>query len=251
MNELEKTLSKFDSIALKEMDSVRLMNRTDTKYIFRVERLSSFLNEITDDYKILEIEGNRINSYETVYFDTENFQMYMNHQNGKTNRYKVRFRTYIESKLNYFEIKFKNNKKKTFKQRVKLQDDKTQITNKAEDFLHEKTHYKSDELFPKLWVNYSRITLVNKTFPERLTIDLKLQFRNGIKQEQLHDIVIAELKQGKRTVTSFVEVMNKHRIRKSSISKYCFGIIFLFENIKKNNFKPKLLNLNKIRYGTI
>ena len=251
MKDVEKILSEFEPITLKEMDSVSLMKRTDTKYIFRTELLPRFLNEITNDYKILDIEGNRINSYETLYFDTENFQMYLHHQNGKNNRYKVRFRTYIESKLNYFEVKFKNNKKQTFKERIKLKENNTLIIDRAEDFLHEKTNFKSNELAPKLWVNYSRITLVNKNFPERLTIDLMLQFKNETKQHQMPEIVIAELKQGRRTNTAFVEVMRKHRIRTSSISKYCFGIIFLFENIKKNNFKLKLLNLNKIRYGTI
>jgi hypothetical protein len=250
MKDVEKILSEFEPITLKEMDSVSLMKRTDTKYIFRIELLPGFLNEITNDYKILDIEGNRINSYETLYFDTENFQMYLHHQNGKANRYKVRFRTYVESKLNYFEIKLKNNKDQTFKERIKLKESNTTINEKAEVFLKEKTNYNSEDLFPKLWVNYSRITLVNKYFPERLTIDLNLDFNNDTNQKRLPEIVIAELKQGKRTNTKFVEVMKNHRISTSSISKYCFGVIFLFKNIKMNNFKPKLLNLNKISYGT-
>ena len=84
------------------MDSVSLMNRTDTKYIFRIEQLPAFIEEIANDYKILDVDGNRINSYETLYYDTADFQMYIHHQNGKANRYKVRFRKYVESKLNFF-----------------------------------------------------------------------------------------------------------------------------------------------------
>jgi hypothetical protein len=248
MDDVKEILEKFDPISLEEMDSVSLMNRTDTKYVFRIERLPAFLEEVMNDYRVLSVNGVRLNRYETLYYDTEDFQMYMHHQNGKLNRYKVRHRTYVDSDLNFFEIKFKSNKDRTIKERIKRKEMDLCIQDNAEAFLHEKTKYYAKDIVPKIWAYYSRITLVNKTVAERLTIDLNLHFKNDVKEKHLPEIVIAELKQGRRSNTSFVETMRKHRIQESSISKYCFGVIFLNENIKKNNFKPNLLKLNKICY---
>jgi len=251
MNEIINILQNFDGISLKEMDSVKLMNRTDTKFIFRIEQLPKILEEVKNNYFVLDVNGLRVSRYKTLYYDTEDFQMYLQHQNKRLNRNKVRYREYIESSLNFFEIKFKSNKDRTHKDRIKRDAIETEISGKAVDFLQKKTDFEANQLFPKLWINYSRITLVNKTESERLTIDLNLKFYNDNKQEELPEIVIAELKQERRANTAFIEVMRKHHIRTASISKYCFGIMFIYENIKKNNFKPKLLTLNKIRYGTI
>lgn len=244
-------LLKFDPITLKEMDSVKLMNRTDTKYVFKTEQLPGFLDEVKDNYFVLDVNGVRASRYKTLYFDTDDFRLYMAHQNGKLNRNKVRYRSYVDSCLNYFEIKFKSNKERTLKDRIKRPEITEEITGKAKDFLQSKTEFAAENLKPKLWVNYTRITLVNKTSEERLTIDMDLHYLNDHKEKKLPEIVIAELKQGKRANTAFVEVMREHRIKTASISKYCFGVIFLYENIKMNNFKSKLLTLNKICYDTL
>ena len=246
MNDVKEILEKFDPISLEEMDSVSLMNRTDTKYVFRIERLPVFLEEVMNDYRVLSVNNVRLNRYETLYYDTEDFQMYMHHQNGKLNRYKVRHRTYVDSDLNFFEIKFKSNKDRTIKERIQRNETNLCIQDEAETFLYEKTNYDANKMVPKLWANYSRITMVNKTAAERLTIDLNLHFKNDSKEKFLPEIAIAELKQGKRSNTAFVETMRRHRIKQSTISKYCFGVFFLHENIKMNNFKPNLLKLNKI-----
>jgi hypothetical protein len=248
MSDPTQILQKFDPITLEEMDGVKLMNRTDTKFVFRFDQLAQILAEIKNNYYALDINGIRVSKYKTLYYDTEDFKMYTQHQNGKLNRNKIRFRKYVDSSLNYFEIKFKTNKERTVKERIKRKEIETTIRGKAEKLLKEKTVFEAQELFPKLWVNYSRITLVNKTDTERLTIDLDLEYSNDQKHKELHDIVIAELKQGNRANTVFVDIMNKHHINEASYSKYCFGVLFLYDNVKKNNFKPKLLTLNKIRH---
>jgi hypothetical protein len=248
MNEVEEILQKFDPISLEEMDRVKLMNRTDTKFVFRYDQLPEILSEIKENYFVLEINGIRSGRYKTLYYDTKDFQMYTQHQNGKLNRNKIRYRTYVDSSLNYFEIKFKSNKDRTIKERIKRKEVEMTIRGKAEKLLKEKTCFDAQDLFPKLWVNYSRVTLVNKLDTERLTIDLNLEYLNDEKHKKLHDIVIAEMKQGKRANTVFAEIMKKHYIYKASYSKYCFGILFLYDNVKKNNFKRKILTLNKIRY---
>ena len=44
------------------------------------------------------------------------------HQNKKLNRYKIRQREYLISDISFFEIKFKSNKGRTIKKRIKTKN---------------------------------------------------------------------------------------------------------------------------------
>lgn len=250
MEQLNRILNEFEPITLKEMDSVKLMDRTDTKFVFKFDQLPEFLNQLKNDYKILDVNGNKISRYESLYFDTKAFDLYHSHHRGKPSRFKIRFRKYVESDLNFFEVKFKNNKGRTIKDRVKQKEIDGFIKEKAEDLLTHKTPLKSDNLEAKIWVNYSRITFVNKLSPERVTIDLNLNFKNSEQNKTIENLVIAEVKQDKAVVSAFMKLMKKYHIREGAISKYCFGIINLYEKIKHNNFKPKLILIKKALHGT-
>ena len=232
------------------MDSVKLMDRTDTKFIFKLSELPNILSQLNTNYKVLDINGSKISQYESLYFDTPNFELFRKHQCGKANRFKIRFRRYVESNLIFFEIKLKNNKGRTIKNRIKEKKIDGIIHEKANNLLQSNSPYNTEKLEAKLWVNYSRITLVNNNSPERVTIDLNLHFKNDTKIKHIDNLVIAEVKQDKAKSSEFMKVMKKQHIREGSISKYCLGVINLIEKIKYNNFKPKLITLNKTLYGT-
>ena len=250
MENINNILKAFSPITLKEMDSVQLMDRTDTKFVFRQSDLASFLEEIKDDYYVLDVNGYRLSRYETLYYDTTAFNLYHAHQRGKPSRYKIRSRRYVESNLNFFEIKYKNNLGRTIKNRIKQQTIEQLIQNDAEKLLLEKTPLAANQLEAKLWTNFSRITLVNKYSPERVTIDLDLTFKTNDSEKKINDLVIAEVKQDKSLVSAFILLMKKHHVRQGSMSKYCYGVINLFNTIKYNNFKPNLILIKKTLYGT-
>lgn len=249
MEKLKNILCSFNPISLEEMDGVRLMDRMDRKFVFRIEYLPRILESLKDHYQVLNIKDNLVSRYESLYFDTQDFNLYKMHHSGKLNRYKVRLRKYVESDLHFFEIKFKNNKGRTIKNRVKRSEVSEKIKGKAKELLLDKTPFFPDQLEPKLWINYSRITLVSKTNCERVTIDVNLNFKNDSKDVHLHPIVIAEVKQEKSKSSVFMKLMKENSIREYSISKYCVGVTNLYDSLKKNNLKPKLLNLNKLCYG--
>lgn len=246
MNNLDHILSQFETITLAEMDNVKLMERTDTKYTFHVAELSNVLQQTQSFYKILSVENNRISRYKTLYYDTDNFDLYNKHHSGKLNRYKIRHRTYVESNLGFLEVKFKNNKGRTFKTRVKASIHAELHTGKAFDFLQKQLPFSPQSLVPKLWINYSRITLVNKHSAERLTIDLNLEFKKDTGTKTMDQLVIAEVKQDSKAASPFVDIMKSRHIREGSISKYCFGIASSYSTIKSNNFKQKLARINKL-----
>lgn len=243
---LTDVLNLLDPITLEEMDNVKLMDRTDTKFVFNLTLLPSFIEEISSDYKVLEVSDKRTSRYETLYFDTSNFELYNKHHNGKLNRYKVRFRKYVESDLHFFEVKFKNNKGRTIKDRVKRPEIEFNIQGKAQKLLAEKTPLNPDSLVPNIWVNYTRTTLVNKFSKERLTIDTNLQFKFNETEFSLPNLVIAEVKQEKCAPSPFLKVMRSNHLREGSISKYCLGVASIYDNVKKNNFKHKIQTINKI-----
>ncbi|MEI6696665.1 MAG: polyphosphate polymerase domain-containing protein [Bacteroidota bacterium] len=246
MDDYSALLSGFDQISLAEMDNVQLMSRTDTKFVFNLEFFPEILQKLRTHYRVLNVDGNNISNYNTLYYDTDDFKFYMHHHCGKGNRSKVRKRTYVESQLQFFEVKNKNNKEITIKKRIRIMDNSPQLDEASLAFYHENAMVNDADLKPKLWVNYARITLVNKHQAERLTLDLMLQFKNENTTKHLNNIVIAELKQEKRCKSVFNEVIKQYSIRELSISKYCLGVISLYQNVKQNNFKPKLLTLKKI-----
>ena len=59
------------------MDSVKLMDRVDTKFMLSSRGFGALLNELRKSYKCLEVEGNRASRYETVYLDTEKLDFYI------------------------------------------------------------------------------------------------------------------------------------------------------------------------------
>jgi|SRR5688572_5852050 len=249
MKPFEDILLKFEAVNLSELEKVSLLDRLDTKYVFTRQQLPDFLNLLPTHYKILEISSKRMFQYESLYFDTSDFELYNHHYCGRLNRYKVRFRKYVESNLNYFEIKFKNNKGRTIKSRIQHHPGEG-IQGKALELLNQNTPIQATGLEAKLWVNYTRITMVSMDFKERLTLDLDLMFKSGNESRSLDALVIAEVKQGKTGQSVFARLMKSHHIRKGSISKYCFGVASMFNNVRINNFKSQLLYLNRILYAS-
>lgn len=162
----------------------------------------------------------RLNHYQSLYFDTADFDLYLRHHAGVPDRYKVRSRRYVESGLAFFEIKHKTSKKRTIKQRLQTPQLVKSIDDGAAAFLHEHFPCTALELLPKLWSSFTRITLVSKLRAERLTLDFDLSFHWGQRSVALNGLAVAELNQSGRAADSdFLRHMHVAEIRPSSFSK--------------------------------
>lgn len=241
-------ISTMKPISLKEMDSVALLNRTDTKYVFKSSQLPAVLQDIASKYSILYINDTPFQNYKTTYYDTEQLQMYVAHQNGKANRYKIRHRTYLSTNAEFLEIKFKSNKGVTAKKRIKfrLQDDL--VT--ANDFIHKHTPFSGEQLIPKTLVEYTRLTFVDIEHGERATVDYNLTVCdcNTMQKIDFTHVCIVELKRDKSSTNSIMgKALNEHRIFQKSMSKYAIGTAAMSHISKKNNFKKKLRYIEKLK----
>lgn len=249
LDNVNDILSAFEPISLEEMDRVKLLNRTDTKFLIPRNLLPSLLEEAKPYYQVLEIKGKRTNDYRTIYFDTPDFSLYTKHANGKLNRYKLRYRKYLDSDLCFLEIKFKNNKGRTIKSRIRVEDFEEQISQDSGSFIMANSPLIPEELEAKLANEFTRITLVHKTNEERLTIDLNVAFDHENKQKDISEIVIAEVKLDKDSSGSdFIDIMKAHHILPYGMSKYCVGTVLLYDDlVKYNNFKQRLHKINKLK----
>ena len=142
--------------------SVALLRRIDTKYVLHTQQLFQALENLKDQYRILEIQGCRLNRYHNLYFDTPDFELYHQHHKQQRNRYKVRCREYVDTQLTYLEVKRKNNRDQTIKSRLKTGEFISDLSQKGQHFLSENYPYERQYLQPVLWNDFMRITLVSK-----------------------------------------------------------------------------------------
>jgi hypothetical protein len=247
---MQELLATFEPITLQEMSGIRLMNRIDTKFITSMPRLLKLLDMARQEYRIQEVDGQRNMHYHTVYFDTPHFDMYQIHQAGHANRQKVRFRTYVDSQLQFLEVKTKNNHGRTKKKRIEvdainLHDDIQQ------HFLQQHLHYPTDCLLPAVENRFKRVTLVNKSMTERLTIDTALQFHNLVSEKNcdMEQLVIIELKRDGLCYSPVLEMLRQLRIFPHGFSKYCMGSALTNPHLRVNRFKPKLNDAIKMARG--
>ncbi len=246
---LEKT-RMLPPITLEEMSGIKLMNRTDTKFVATLEQLNAFLFAVQGEYYIQQHNNKRVASYHTTYFDTADFIMYTMHHNGKKRREKIRIRTYLDSDDTFLEVKNKNNHGRTKKKRISVKDVDS-IRNEYElvaPFLEKYAWYRPEEISPVIENFFSRITLVNKGKSERLTIDFDLRFHNLITdlRDKLNRVVIIELKRDGNVPSPALDIIRTLRIRKSGFSKYCIGSALTHNGLKRNNFKERLRLINKL-----
>jgi hypothetical protein len=244
---MDDLLFSFAPITLSEMGSVKLMNRTDTKFVTSMPQLIRLLELARNDYYAQEIDGERNMLYDTTYFDTCDYNMFKEHQHGHVNRQKIRFRTYVSSHLQFMEVKTKNNHGRTKKKRMEVGDMDLSDQEKRE-FLARTLRYDVNTLIPHMHNYFRRVTLVNKAKTERLTIDTSLQFHN-IQTDTDRDmapLVIIELKRDGLVYSPVLEMLRTLRIHPHGFSKYCMGAALTNDHLPVNRFKQKLREVEKI-----
>lgn len=248
MDTLCPALLDYTPISLEEMERAKLLNRIDTKYVIHESQLNDFLYSIKDEYYLLKIAGEVIHPYETLYFDTPDFQLYLMHHNGKRNRYKLRCRRYVNSGISFFEIKTKTNKSRTIKRRVQVDTMAENLTGTLNEYISNNTPGTYENYIPALRVFFDRLTLVNKNANERLTFDTNLRYKSKGIEKRIGNIVIVEVKQEKHSVSPFRALMKLHRQPRNYLSKYCLGLTCLNNDLKMNRFKQKIHTLSKLGY---
>ena len=248
----DEALAAFAPITLEEMDSIKLMNRIDAKYVTHEAMLLQILGKAAAaGYRVLVSEGCRISPYDSIYYDTAGLRMFYDHHNRRLVRQKVRTRSYVNSGDSFLEIKRKNNHGRTKKKRIGIPSgalmDFSAIPE-ACDYLAAHSWFTAEELSPSLETAFYRITLVNPAKTERLTIDTRLDFKNfrSGAETTLQNAVIIELKQDGRAESQMKRILLDLRVKPLRVSKYCIALTLTDRTAKTGRFKVKVRAIEKI-----
>jgi hypothetical protein len=249
VDRIEEKLTGFRMINLDELKQAELMRRKDAKFLYSMLHIPAILHSLGTDYRVLEVDGRRAQYYQTFYYDTLDLDMYHMHHRGLVNRHKIRFRRYGSNDAVFLEVKKKNAKGMTIKNRKRTESADAVILSREEEFLTYYTPYKNQRILPVLENSFKRITLVSPDQAERITIDYQLWFSDPLSENSLElpGISIAEIKFRDRIAASpFYAALRGHHIAPSRFSKYCIGMALLNPRLKQNLFKEKILRIRKL-----
>jgi len=247
--------TSFLPISLQELDSVALLNRTEEKFIipdFWCEEISKNLKL---DYKILEIGGDRQFRYNNLHFDTPDNICLEDHIRGRKNRFKVRIRSYSNSKISFLEVKSRNVYGRSSKMRIQRKSEQWDgpLTIEEEQFLGDCVPFAS-MLSPVLYSSYLRYTIASLHRGERVTFDTELEYTTlkGEKFIPLDGLSIVELKQDEKDRRSSLHKIFRERSdrraplgRTIRISKYVLGRLHTNKTLSARAYLESLKELTR------
>ncbi len=247
MGNPDEILNLYHPVSLEEMNSISFLKRKDVKFVFHSDKLIPILRGLHEQYRLLTIGNNHVFGYRTLYLDTPDLKSYYDHHNGVRDRFKIRYRKYLETNRIYLEVKKKNNKEKIDKKRMEVDQFKDVLTSEETRFILRHVKIDTSVLKPTLQTQFERFTLVNIENRERITIDTNLAIEGFSKKIEYPILVIGEQKLDKSFFSNFfINLLKSHNIYPSSFSKYCFGMVALNPSVKHNRFKNRILTINKL-----
>lgn len=249
-SQTEGIISSLSPIYLDDMTDQALLRRSDTKFLIDEATLLDLLSKTRSEYDILEVNGARLNPYYTRYFDTEDFRFYAQQHNNQLPRHKIRVRRYLTTGEEFLEVKIKNKEEQTIKLRIHRLYNNRQLSLIEKDFLRDEYILEPDLLRSMLENQFTRFTLVSRVRMERVTVDLDIRFCHGSRIHSLGPVVILEVKQPRfNWEAPLLQELRTMGIRPTGFSKYCMGISSFRDDLKRNRFKARYLQLEEIFSG--
>lgn len=249
---LRAVVADFDPIALAEvLDTAALQTRTDRKYFVPAATFRTFVELMGDELVALDIYGQRLFDYESIYFDSPDMGTYRAHVQRRRRRFKVRTRTYLDSGECMLEVKLEGRRAATVKHRIAYPlDQRGRLTSEGDRYLAELLAeaygvVPPTDLRPVLITRYHRATLVCRNEPARLTCDVDLMCNrfSGSSRAQPRlraagDHVLVESKSVGGSVAD--RVLRQMGVRATTVSKYCVGIAGLHPELTSNPWRRTL-----------
>ncbi|MDP2090327.1 MAG: polyphosphate polymerase domain-containing protein [Candidatus Gracilibacteria bacterium] len=254
-------LQDFEPISLSELNAkASFLKRIDKKFLLNADQFAEVLGELKNDFKVLEIKGKKIFSYDNIYMDSDEYLFYNQHQDKKNSRTKVRTRYYLDSNTAYFEYKQKVDGV-TNKYRYEFPSEEHGFMTKGKKRFFEgvwQSIYNEDrapKISPSIQTKYKRITLVKNDGSERLTIDFDIKTQDlrdkKSKEIDLKNLVIIESKSLNKECDS-AKIMGKHNITEAkSCSKYSLGVVYSGIAKKYDTFIETMEKIKEIRLETV
>jgi hypothetical protein len=222
-------LDHLGPISLPELtEKAELQTRVDRKYVLPLADALALLPKLDPQTRVLDIDGERVFRYQSVYFDTADLVSFRSAAHRRRRRFKVRTRSYLDSGLCWLEIKTEGYRGGTVKDRLPYQPADHDTVTPGRWFLDGVLEGCSRLAFaPVLITRYRRTTLYIPAGDSRASIDVDLGWTDVEGDElRLPQVAVLETKTG--SAASPVDRLlwaNGHR--PATISKYATGLAAL------------------------
>lgn len=241
-------LGAFAPISLDRLNrEAALLDRMETKYLAPAQTFTSLLPELSRRFRLLQIDGRVVFTYDTTYFDTDCLAAYRHHAQDRRRRFKVRLRRYVDAGDAYLEVKLKGTRGRTIKERLPHAGHDAGAAALAAEALLDAAFRRTygqafdQRLQPQLQMRYRRVTLVGRDSPERATVDFDLRFRRADEgwEAAPANLLIVEVKspQGYGVADG---ILRGHALRPARCSKYCVGLNLVRSGLPNNAFRHVL-----------
>lgn len=243
MSTLRSLSAGLDAVSLDELNaSAALLTRTDRKYVIPTAALAPVAADLTGvgHVRALELDGSRVGTYESTYFDTVDLAGWSASAHPRRRRWKVRTRVYADSDTCWLELKTRNGRGHTVKERLEhpLRMRAT-IGGGSAQWLGERfaaagMAVRPDDLVTTLTTAYGRATwLVDGA---RITLDENLHFGCGERLVGAGDVVVVETKSAASGPGAVDRVLWRHGHRPIRISKYGAGMCVMHPELASNRW---------------
>jgi hypothetical protein len=253
----EQDVEAMIPISLQELvESAELLTRVDRKYVIPVRELRPLMGCLQHSARILDISGLREFGYRSTYYDTPHRDSFLTSGRSRRRRWKVRTRTYLDSGRSWLEVKTRQSRDQTVKQRTEYvhADEDATLSAEGTGFVTELLGADiADALEPVLVTGYRRTTLYLPASHSRVTIDVDLGWTSLTGRGDLNrpSIAILETKTGS-TPSEVDRLMWSRGHRPARISKYGVGMAALdpaLPRLKWNRSLQRHLGLPAIQTG--
>ena len=239
VGDLVDAVGALDGIDLDELEAIAALQlRRDRKYVVDMATAVSLLGRLVDPrWRVLEIGGERAHQYESVYFDTADFDLHRDAAHGRRRRYKVRTRLYSDG-TEMLEVKTRTGRGDTAKGRCPLPDGRRiELGPRSRAFVEEVVGVAgaADGLMPSLHTTYERVALVDAQCRHRLTVDLSVRCvvpdGGGC---AVQGVVVESKTDGQGGVADrLLWRMGQRPVR---LSKYCTGLAAVHPDLPRNKW---------------
>ncbi len=249
---ITSSIHDLATVALSELDAVAaLQTRTDRKYLVYHETLDELITRLSGSLRALAIDDRRVFSYESVYFDTPDLRCYHAAARRRPHRFKVRTRTYLDSGQCTVELKHRDARGRTVKDRCDHEIDARREIAPAIEFLASFPAVRAiaDELVPTLTTSYRRSTLLVGNDEGRATIDgdVTAVDESGRRIDLSCHVLIETKSNGHPTQLD--RVLWQLHVRPIRISKYCTSLAALRADLPAHPWHRTLARLTPHRRG--
>lgn len=237
----------FDHLATVDLagleETASLLQRRDRKYVVPLEVVAELVERLGGGIRVLQIDGRRMFRYQSVYFDTPGSSSYLAAARRRSRRYKVRTRAYLDAGHCLLEVKTRDPRGRTIKERRGHALERADRLDAGDrPFLGGWSEIGTDvaDLEPSLTTSYVRTTLLLEAEDARVTIDTDVQGQlpDG-STAALAGMAIVETKSA-GPPSSADRILWSLGHRPTRISKYCTSLAALRRELPSNRWTRAL-----------